>query len=230
MNSRVLCCVVALAVAGCHAVRASSPVAGTRAQLADATRAVATRLGWEAHLADSGQLVLITTPNGVMTVEPRDNALNATSLHSELNELDLLAAAVENELTGRRGEALTTRSGPLAVGLGAVLPFVSTLYLGSNDPVAASMGLSFGSSMALHVAMDLVAVQMAWLALSDARGPIERWVFVSYAITAAVANRVIAIVNGVRVVDQRNAWAASGVEVPTAAQLDRATELRRVLW
>jgi len=231
MRSVILGCVFAVGATGCQIVRRSSiPITGARAAIAEAALQSAQRLGWEAHLADSGQFILITTPNGVMTVQPNDDSLRITSHRAELSESALLAAAVENQLTGRRGETLSTRSGPLVVALGAVLPFTSTLYLGAADPVGASMGLSLGTMLALHILMDIVAVEMTWLALSDIRGPVDRWFFAGYAVTMALLNRIIAVVNGVRVVDQRNAWAEGGVEVPTKAQLDRATELRSVLW
>ena len=230
MLFRLLCCVVAVGAAGCQTVRASFPLEGTRAAIGEATLQSAQRLGWEAHLADSGQVLLVTTANGAMTIFPEDNGLRVTTLRSEFGESALLAAAVENQLTGRHGETLSTRSGPLAVVLGAVLPFTSTLYLGATDPVGASMGLSFGTMLAFHLIMDVVAAEMTLLALSDVRGPFDRWLFASYAITAALLNRIFAVVNGVRVVDQRNAWSAAGVEVPTKAQLDSAAELRSVLW
>jgi hypothetical protein len=73
---------------------------------------------------------------------------------------------MENQLTARRGEPLSTGLGPLVVALGAVLPFTSTLYFGAFDPVAASMGLPFGTMLALHIVMDLLAVEMMLLALS----------------------------------------------------------------
>ncbi|MDP3502875.1 MAG: hypothetical protein Q8S33_21255 [Myxococcales bacterium] len=165
-----------------------------------------------------------------MTLRPEDNALRVTTQRSGFDESALLAAAVENQLTGRPGETLTTRSGPLVVVLGAVLPFTSTLYLGASDPVGASMGLSFGTMLAFHIVMDLLAVEMTWLAMTAVRGRSESWLFASYAITAALLNRIFAVVNGVRVVDQRNAWSEAGIEVPTKAQLDRAAELRAVLW
>lgn len=230
MLFRLLCCVVAVGASGCQTVRTSFPLEGTRAAIGEAALQSAHRLGWEAHLADSGQVLLVTTANGAMTIRPDDNAMRVTTQRSELGESALLAAAVENQLTGRQGETLTTRSGPLVVALGAVLPFTSTLYLGVSDPVGASLGLSFGTMLAFHLIMDVVAAEMTWLALSDVRGPFDRWLFASYAVTAAILNRVFAVVNGVRVVDQRNAWSAAGVEVPTKAQLDRAAELRSVLW
>lgn len=230
MLFRVLCCVVAVGAAGCQTVRTSFPLEGSQAAISEAALQSAQRLGWEAHLADSGQFLLVSTANGTMTLRPEDHALRVTTQRSALGESALLAAAVENQLTGRRGETLTTRSGPLVAVLGAVLPFTSTLYLGTSDPVGASMGLSFGTMLALHLIMDVVAVEMTWLALSDARGPFDRWLFASYAITAALLNRIFAVVNGVRIVDQRNAWSGAGAEVPTKAQLDRAAELRSVLW
>lgn len=230
MLFRLVWCVVALGATGCQTVRSSFPLTGSRAAISEAAVQSAQRLGWEAHLADSGQVLLVTTANGSMTAYPEDNALRVSAHRSEVAESALLAAAIENQLAGRRGETLSTRSGPLAVALGAVLPFTSTLYLGASDPVGASMGLSFGTMLVLHLVMDAVAVEMTWLALSDVRGPVDRWLFAGYAVTAALLNRIIAVVNGVRVVDQRNAWAEAGVEVPTKAQLDRATELRSVLW
>ncbi len=230
MLFRLLCCVVAVGAAGCQTVRTSFPLEGSQAAISEAARQSAQRLGWEAHLADSGQFLLVTTANGTMTLRPEDHALRVTTQRSELGESALLAAAVENQLTGRHGETLSTRAGPLVVVLGAVLPFTSTLYLGTSDPVGASMGLPFGTMLAFHLILDVVAAEMTWLALSDVRGPFDRWLFASYAITAALLNRIFAVVNGVRVVEQRNAWSATGVEVPTKAQLDSAAELRSVLW
>jgi hypothetical protein len=230
MLDRVLWCLVVVSAAGCQTIRMSYPIPGTRAAIGEAALQSAQRLGWEAHLADSGQFLLVTTANGPMTIRPDENTLRFTVNRSEFGESALLAAAVENQLTGRHGERLSMRSGPLVVALGAVLPFTSTLYLGASDPVSASMGLTFGMMLASHIILDVVAVQMMWLSFSPFRSPVERWLFAGYAVSFAILNRIIAIVNGVRVVEQRNTWANSGVEVPTKPQLDRAAELRSVLW
>ena len=213
------------------------PIAGDPAAIDRAAHEAVERLGWSSEAAASGRFRLTRYPRAEATPRWAEPFLLEYSVgpgglefegnrsggnQTELTEAaSILADATRQLLEAKAapGPTVSPRSAAVAVALDVLLPAAGAVYALGGDPyfdsAAVSASRHFWWLFAARLGMDLLAVEMAGLAVMEAPyGGSSPTVFLVEAAFLVVINRLAAIVEDLNEVPFRNAYARSGLSPP----------------
>ncbi len=228
-------------LSGCvlHHVETYSFEERSAAEVSEAARRAAQKLGWEADASARGRLRLLDVPHegafrtalevfsedGRLIIEG-DRPVDAWRPSPLGPASRVLATETARELAAEVREsspAVAPRSKLAAAALDVLFPAAGALYAGLGDPYLTSGATSWAShpwaQFGLRLALDASAGLFASTLVLRRGGPEPTWWEWALLAEMLVVNRVIALVFDLRAIGFRNAYAEGGLPSPHAPLL-----------